>query len=188
MAKILSREGVGKVESVNKVSSMRIEVLPALIKDKPIIQQMMELYRYDFSEFENTDLNEHGYFGYLYLDYYWVEIDRYPYLVRVDGKLAGFVLANQYTYLLGSEYSVGEFFILRKYRRHGIGRQVAFHVFDLFQGRWEIHQVHTNTVAQQFWRSVIGAYTENNYTETVMEDKDWRGIVQCFDNTNRLRS
>lgn len=167
---------------------MNVEVLPALITDKPIIQRMMELYQYDFSEFENIDLDEHGYFGYLYLDYYWVEADRHPFLVRVNSKLAGFVLVNQYTYLPGSQYSVAELFILRKYRKHGIGRQVAFHVFDLFCGRWEIHQVHTNSVAQQFWRSVIRAYTENNYTEIVMEDTDWTGIVQCFDNTAKLRS
>jgi predicted acetyltransferase len=167
---------------------MNVEVLSALITDKPIIQRMMELYQYDFSEFENIDLNEHGYFGYLYLDYYWVEADRHPFLVRVNAKLAGFVLVNQDTYLPGSQYSVAEFFILRKYRKHGIGRQVAFHIFDSFCGRWEIHQVHTNKVAQQFWRSVIRAYTENNYTETVMEDEAWTGIVQCFDNTAKLRS
>ncbi|MBD1874622.1 GNAT family N-acetyltransferase [Nodosilinea sp. FACHB-131] len=167
---------------------MNVEVLPALITEKSIIQRMMELYQYDFSEFENIDLDEHGCFGYLYLDYYWVEADRHPFLVRVDSKLAGFVLVNQYTYLPGSQYSVAEFFILRKYRKYGIGRQVAFHIFDLFCGCWEIHQVHTNSVAQQFWRSVIRAYTENNYAETVMEDTDWTGIVQCFDNTAKLRS
>ncbi|BAZ51756.1 hypothetical protein NIES4103_44140 [Nostoc sp. NIES-4103] len=72
---------------------MGIEVLPASITDKPLIQRMMELYQYDFSEIEGTDLNKHGYFGYPYLDYYWVEADRYPFIVQVDEKLAGFVLA-----------------------------------------------------------------------------------------------
>jgi len=161
---------------------MGVEVLAASITDKLLIKQMMELYQYDFSEFEGTDINEHGYFGYLYLDYYWVEADRYPFIVRVNEKLAGFVLVNQYTYLPGSQYSLAEFFILRKYRKQGIGKKVAFHVFNLFHGKWEIHQVNTNIMAQQFWRCVIGAYTADNYTETVMEDKDWKGIVQCFDN------
>jgi hypothetical protein len=45
---------------------MNIEVSPALITDKSLIQQMMELYQYDFSELENTDLNKHRYFGYSY--------------------------------------------------------------------------------------------------------------------------
>lgn len=166
-------------------SSMDVQILPALIADKSIIQRMLELYQYDFSEFEDTDLDEHGYFGYPYLDYYWIEADRHPFLVRVDGKLAGFVLVNQYTYLPGSQYSISEFFILRKYRKHGIGRQAAFHVFSLFLGRWEIHQAEKNVTAQKFWRSVIGEYTKGNYTETASENEDWNGVIQCFDNTNK---
>lgn len=160
-----------------------VEVFPALVTDKPIVRQMIELYQYDLSELENTDLNEHGYFCYPYLDYYWVESDRYPFLVRVDRKLAGFALVNQYTYLQGSQYSVGEFFILRKYRQQGVGCHVAFYLFDLFRGRWEIHQLETNLIAQNFWRKTIAAYTGNNYTETALEDANWKGIAQCFDNS-----
>jgi hypothetical protein len=74
---------------------MAIEILPASINDKSLIQKMMELYQYDFSEFTETDLDEHGYFGYSHLDNYWVETNRYPFLVRVDGQLAGFALVNQ---------------------------------------------------------------------------------------------
>lgn len=163
---------------------MNIKVLPASIADKQLIQQMMELYRHDLSEFEGTDLNDRGYFGYLYLDYYWVEADRYPFIVRVDGKLAGFALINHYTHFLDSQYSIAEFFILRKYRRCGVGRTVAFQIFNLFCGRWEVHQVRANFVAQQFWRSAIGAYTRGNYTETNLEGG--KGIVQCFDNSDKL--
>ncbi len=161
---------------------MNIAVLPVLVKDKSVIQRMMELYQHDFSEFENIDLDEHGYFGYPYLDYYWVEEDRHPFMIQVDGKLAGFVLVNQCTYLPDSQYSIAEFFILRKYRKRGIGRQVACYVFDLFSGCWEIHQIHANKVAQQFWRNVIGAYTAGNYTEIVIEEQNWQGVAQCFDN------
>ena len=167
-------------------SSMSIEILPAQITEKSIIHQMMELYRYDLSEIENLDLNEHGYFSYPYLDHYWVEPDRHPFLVRVDSKLAGFVLVNQYTYLPDSQYSIAEFFILRRYRELGIGRQVAVHIFDLFRGRWEIHRSEANIVGQQFWRGVIGSYTEGNYTETVIvKDQGGKSIVQCFDNTGK---
>jgi predicted acetyltransferase len=165
---------------------MNVEILPAQLADKSIIQQMMELYRYDLSEFEGTDLNEHGCFGYPYLDHYWVEPGRHPFLVRVDSKLAGFVLVNQHTYLQNSQYSIAEFFILRKYCKCGIGRQVAFHVFDLFHGRWETYQSNANIVGQQFWRSVIGSYTQGSYTETIIEGQDRRGIVQCFDNAAKF--
>jgi predicted acetyltransferase len=160
---------------------MNIKVLPASLSDKPLIQRMMEFYQYDFSEFTNTDLDEHGCFGYSYLDHYWVESNRYPFIVKVDNQLAGFALVNQSTNFPGSKYSLAEFFILRKYRNQGVGRQVAFHILNLFDGRWEIYQAHTNLTAKKFWSSVLDAYTKGNYTEVSMEEGGWAGIMRCFE-------
>ena len=161
---------------------MKIEVIPALITDKSLIQRMMELFRHDLSEFEGSDIDEHGYFGYPYLDYYWVEADRSPFIVRVDRQLAGFVLINRHTYFPDNQCSVAEFFILRKYRRLGIGRYVAFDVFDRFCSRWEISQIVANVTAERFWGNTIGAYTTGNYTKTIVENKDDLKIIWCFDN------
>ena len=163
---------------------MNIEVLAASVADKPVVQQMMELYLYDLSEFLNIDLNEHGYFGYSHLDHYWVESNRYPFLIRVNDKLAGFALVHQNTYFSDSKYMLSEFFILRKYRKQGVGRKVAFHIFDLYCGVWEIYQPHTNHIAKKFWEKIIEAYTAGKYTKTVMEDEGWAGIMRRFDNSN----
>ncbi len=165
---------------------MSIEVKPALITDKSIIHRMIELFRHDLSEFEDLDLDEHGYFGYPYLDYYWIESDRYPFIVRFDGKLAGFALVNRHTYLPDSQYSVAEFFILRKYRRHGIGRQVAFDVFDRFRGRWEISKLPTNDIALQFWSNVIKSYLPEQYIDTEIEAQGNKRIISCFDNSTNV--
>lgn len=162
---------------------MSVDVLPASLEDKPLIQRMMELYQYDFSEYEGTDLDEHGCFGYPYLDDYWVEQGRHPLIVRVDGKLAGFVLVNQDTHVAGNGHSIAEFFILRKYRQQGVGKSVAFHVFDLFPGRWEVKQTEANTDAQRFWRGVIREYTAGQFEEIVLDTESWKGLVQHFDNT-----
>ncbi|MEO0836581.1 MAG: GNAT family N-acetyltransferase [Cyanobacteria bacterium J06642_3] len=162
---------------------MNVEITSASVTDKSVIKQIMELYQYDFSEFTKADLNEHGRFGYPYLDNYWEESKRNPFLVRVNGKLAGFVLVHQNTYLQDNQYHLAEFFIVRKYRQQGIGRQVAFNIFDLLRGGWEIYQAHTNLVAKEFWQNVIGEYTAGTYTETVMENDGWHGIIRCFDNT-----
>lgn len=161
---------------------MSIEVIPALITDKSIIQRMMELFRHDLSEFEDIDLDEHGYFGYPYLDYYWVEPDRYPFIVRVDGKIAGFALINQHTHFPDSQYSVAEFFILRKYRLRGIGRQAAVDIFDRFRGRWEISKLPTNVAALRFWHEVIKSYLPERYTETVVEIQHQKRVISCFNN------
>ena len=162
---------------------MKIEVLPASVNDKSLIQRMMELYQYDFTEFEDNDLDSHGYFGYPYLDHYWSESGRHPFLVRVDEKLAGFVLVNRHAYIPGNECSIAEFFILRKYRRRGVGKTVAFYIFNQFQGKWEIQELESNIPAQTFWRKVIGEYTQGLYHETYLDTEQWKGPVQYFDNS-----
>lgn len=161
---------------------MEIEIKLADIADKPLLQRMMELYQYDFSEFEDTDLDDHAMFGYAYLDHYWVEENRWPYLVRLDGKLAGFVLVSYHTLLSGKGCSISEFFILRKYRRRGVGRKTARWIFDHHPGTWEVYEMEKNLPAQEFWHKVITEYTGGNFTETWLDQEEWRGLVQIFEN------
>jgi predicted acetyltransferase len=163
--------------------SMKIEVSPASIDDKPLIQRMMQFYLYDFSEFGNSDLDSHGCFGYSYLDHYWTEKDHHPFIVRVDGKLAGFVLVNRHAYLPGNEWAIAEFFIMRKYRRQGVGKVVAFCIFEQFRGKWEVQETEANLPAQRFWRKVIAEYTDGRYLEINLNNELWKGPVQYFDNS-----
>ena len=161
---------------------MKIEVLPAALQDKPLLQRMMELYQYDFSEFDGADLDAHACYGYAYLDHYWVDDGRFPFLARVDGKLAGFVLVSDHALLPGNERSISEFFILRKYRQQDVGKHVAYWIFDNFPGKWEVQQIAANLPAQRFWRSVIASYTQGQYKEIEVHDERWDGVVQYFDN------
>ncbi|MBI3240790.1 MAG: GNAT family N-acetyltransferase [Chloroflexi bacterium] len=160
---------------------MDIEIQPASLSDKPILRNLLELCQHDYSEFDSADVDEHGLFGYNYLDNYWTEPGRHPFLVRVSGKLAGFVLVR----LLDSAdnqptYSMAEFFILRKYRRLGVGREVARRIFDKFQGKWSVAQEDGNRPAQAFWRKVIAEYTNEDYEEVQRQDDEWRGPIQMF--------
>ena len=159
-----------------------MEVIQAGLDDKPLIQRMMELYAYDFSEFDSSDLDSHGTFGYPWLDHYWNEEGRYPFIVRVDGRLAGFVLVNQHTYLPGSEWAIAEFFIMRKYRKRGVGKTVAFSIFDRFRGKWEVHELENNIPSQLFWRKVISEYNHGQYSEVQVTDEHSKGPIQCFEN------
>lgn len=159
---------------------MALDVSPAAFEEKVLIRRMMELYNYDFSEFDGADLDAHGTYGYDYLDHYWVEAGRHPFIVRVDGKLAGFVLVSRHTLVVPDGHAISEFFILRKYRRRGIGQQVAFGVFDRFPGPWEVREIAANVPAQRFWRRVIDRYTAGAFTETRLASEAWDGPVQTF--------
>lgn len=160
---------------------MLIELHEARVDEKPVMRHLMELYQYDLSETEHTDVGPDGRFGYPYLDDYWFDAGRHPFLIRVDGQIAGFVLVRR----LGEEqgellYQVAEFFIMRKYRRRGAGRSIARRVFDAFPGIWTVQQREENALAQAFWRRVITEYTGGRFEESRLRSADWRGPVQRF--------
>ena len=50
---------------------------------------------------------------------------------------------------------MAEFFVLRKYRRGGVGTDAARAVFARFPGEWQTRQQFENTGAIAFWRRAI---------------------------------
>jgi predicted acetyltransferase len=161
---------------------MNIEISPANVSERPILRHLMELYLYDFSEFDSADLGPSGLYEYPYLDHYWVEPERSPFLVRLDGNLAGFVLVARYNYLTGfkDHWVIAEFFIMRKYRHQGVGEHVARTIFDQFPGDWQVGQINENTPATLFWRKVISRYTHDHFQEHILNNDHWHGTVQAF--------
>jgi predicted acetyltransferase len=173
------------------VGERTVEIELGTVQDKTVFRNLMQLYLHDFSEHSGRDPDPHGLFEYGYLDYYWTPDGRadgfMPFLVKVDGQLAGFVLKNRYSNLGldDTEHSIAEFFVMRKWRRTGVGRRAAFEVFDRFRGRWEVAQRRSNKDAQAFWRSVIEDYTSGDYEETNSSPPAWDGFAQCFTSVER---
>ena len=170
------------MKEVNQAISMNIQVSPATVAERPVLRQLMELYQYDFSEFDGADVSPLGLYDYPYLDHYWVESERSPFLVRVNGYLAGFVLVARYNYLSGLKdtWVMAEFFVMRKYRHQSVGEYVARFIFDQFPGSWQVGQITENTAAIAFWRKVIARYTHDTFQEQNLNNDNWHGPIQTF--------
>lgn len=157
-------------------------------EDKVVLSNLIQLYRYDSSEFDDHKLGQHGLYLYKYLDHQWTEDYRRPFLVRVDGEIAGFVLVilevpREFTKLSNAEKTniVSDFFIMRKFRRKGIGKHVAFSIFEQFKGVWEVKQTYANKPAYAFWKKVISEFIkEAPYKEEMLENELWNGPVMVF--------
>jgi predicted acetyltransferase len=144
---------------------MNIEIVSAA-GDQDVIRNLFAFYVHDLSEMAGFDVGDDGAYALPpSLALYWEGPDaglRYPFLVRADGKPGGFALVKR----IGPEtYDMGEFFILRKFRRSGLGRYVACALFDRFAGKWEVRELPSNTPAQAFWRRIIGDYTTQDFEE-----------------------
>src|SRR3954468_13353929 len=108
--------------------------------DATLLSNLLELYIHDLSAaFPNVELGADGRFGYGKLPLYWSEPERrFPFLIRCGARIAGFVLATR-----GSPASEDpdvfdgpEFFVMRRHRRSGVGRQAAFLLWNRLAGRW----------------------------------------------------
>ncbi len=135
------------------------------VDEKALLIRLMELYSYEFSVYSNNDVNEYGYYGYDYIDDYWNEKGRFPYLIRANGKIAGFVLICPHCdYRKEADARCfGEFFVMLKYRRMGIGKQAAIQLFDMYRGAWEVCYWKNNIPAGLFWKKVVEEYTNGFY-------------------------
>ena len=129
---------------------MTVELVPASLNDKAVFRRLLQLYHYDFSEFDGSDVNSHGEYLHRYLDEYWTDPDRRAFLFRIGGAWAGLALV-----FTGEPRDMAEFFVLRKYRGHGVGAQAAASLFERYPGRWTVRQQITNPAATAFWRKAI---------------------------------
>ena len=127
------------------------DVSPIPIEDKPVLRQMFELYRYDFSAFDGRDLSDHGWYDYGYLDHYWTDDDRIPFMIRMDDKLAGFALVRHIADTDRDVMSLAEFF----YRRQGVGEAAARDVFTRFPGKWTLSINANNLEGMAFWPRIL---------------------------------
>ena len=159
---------------------MNFIFVKASLQHKKVIENLMQFYYYDFSEYVKHDVESDGLFPpYPNLEDYWTsENDKFPYIIQKESNYVGFVLVKRINTENQNHFSIGEFFILRKYRREGIGKAVASEIFNLHRGIWEVYQKESNKPAQEFWNKTISAYTKGIFRERQEDGK----VIQNFEN------
>jgi predicted acetyltransferase len=129
-----------------------------------IIENLMQFYTYDFSEWVPLPLGEHGLFDLLPLPHYWRNPATRPFLISVDGELAGFVTVDDNTHLPGAEYNLGYLFVCRRFRGQGVGKFVVSTLLSRLPGQWQIFHVGANRPARLFWARVLPDLTAGEFT------------------------
>jgi predicted acetyltransferase len=140
---------------------------------------MLELYQHDLSDIWDQDLNSEGEFGYS-LNRYWSDPSCAPYVFLVQENFAGFALVDKQSRVPEGDHWMDQFFVMKKYRRIGLGYKAACQVFTLHPGRWQVGQMLENKPAQAFWRKTISSYALGRYEEVHITSGCWKGVIQRF--------
>ena len=151
---------------------MKVSVRAANIDEKDTLDNLLQLYLHDFSEFAPDETDSQGRFTYPYLDHSWRDPQRFPFIIDVESNIAGFALVRCENDPTSGEpvTNLSEFFILRVFRNQGIGNKAAVKLWDSFPGKWQVNVLYTNKLAYPFWKHAISRYTNNSFEE-INEDK-----------------
>jgi predicted acetyltransferase len=166
-------------------------VRPAGPADRAPLQHMLELYQHDLSHIWPQDLDSQGLFGYALDRFLGGNADAdtaagaaggacHAHLFQVGGHWAGFALVDQRVRLPGGQWWMDQFFVMKKYRRAGIGRRAALAVLGQHPGRWQVGQMPDNLPAQAFWRHTVAALVGHAWLEHRLTQGPWQGVVQAF--------
>ena len=93
-----------------------VELLEAKGENLQRIENMMQFYMYDFSEWIPLSFNDEGWFSIRSKAEYWAKPSTRAFLIIVNDEVAGFVTVDDEVTHQEANFSIGYFFVGRKFR------------------------------------------------------------------------
>jgi predicted acetyltransferase len=156
-----------------------LELRKAQPHDFAAVQQMLELYQYELSDIWPQDADGEARYGY--------DLERHKqgerfhaHVALVGQQYVGFGLVAPAVVTRSEGCWMEQFFILKRFRRSGVGHALARHVLSSHPGAWEVGQMPSNLAARAFWRNVVAKITSGAYVEVQVTEGWWQGVVQQF--------
>ena len=135
----------------------------------PLLENLLTLYIHELSGVFGIDIGADGRFQYDKLPLYWSETEtRQAFLIRAGGRVAGFALVTRGSPATTDpqDLDVAEFFVLRRFRRTGVGQRAAALLWNALPGSWVVRVSEGNTPALAFWKNALQSYAPLGFSET----------------------
>jgi predicted acetyltransferase len=150
----------------------KVEIVPVAASERDVLWRHLQFYIYDMTQFTGAQA-EDGVFAYRHFSAYLQNgADRGAFWAKVGSEIAGFALVK----LDGDCREMAEFFILRRWRRRGVGHAFARQLMGRSPGPWKLRELANNTAAIAFWRGVLEGFAP--YTEAPLTHTDGLGRIE----------
>ena len=133
------------------------------------LNNLMEHYLHDMAEWFEFDSSEDGSYS-RSTDHFWDQgLD--VFLAYAGLIPIGFAIVGSAERWIDDDNArdLDEFFVVRRYRRKGIGLAFAEHVWKLYPGKWVVRVFQNNLPALPFWRMAVSGFTGDAYDEEIRE-------------------
>ncbi|MGE8362769.1 GNAT family N-acetyltransferase [Pseudomonas sp.] len=151
---------------------MTIELIQTGPEQAELIRNLYQFYAYESSDWEQEDVEADGrfYIHEPHFERYWQEPLWSANLVLVDGFIAGFLLIEQSELPGVDALELADLFLLKKYRRRGIGKTLALQVLTEGSTAWLVRFYDQDQAAQAFWEAVLEDLPRP--VQTLVQDDD----------------
>jgi predicted acetyltransferase len=128
-------------------------VKAASLKEKPVICSLLQPYLDELFRFpgENREYkDESGIYLYPFLDDYWRDSERFPYLLYSEAVILGFALVRK-----DEDYwEMSEYYIKPGFRRRCAGNACARDILSRHPGKWKIIFNKSNQPGAALWKKL----------------------------------
>jgi predicted acetyltransferase len=135
------------------------------VEPDPVLRGLFRHYLEDMAEWFAVDPKADASYAVLEQGYD-------AYLAKVGDSIGGFALIGSADGL----HDVHEFFVLRGFRRRGVGHRMATALWEERRGGWLVRVLAANSPAVLFWRTAIASYSRGSYEEEgrMVNGRLWR--------------
>lgn len=158
---------------------MPLRVTIANREEADVVRRLGQLYLHEMCRCSHQELQDDGTFEFSRLEDFLSDEAKFPYIVRLRGKIAGFALVrSRDTSDDKSFYEITDLFVIETYRRFGVGEEIAREIFDRHPGLWRITARNSAESAGNFWKKVVKRYAPKAVREFASHDVD--GMILEF--------
>ena len=159
---------------------LKIEKVPLM--EKKTLENLYSLYLHDLAEFtDDLEVSSAGSYVYDSIDMLWTNEGIEPHFIKDSEKLVGFLLLLKRPFLKNDhDICINDFFILKNYRRKGIGKRALTQLFRENKGKYVIMELAQNQPAVTFWRKAL-SQLGLEYTEEKKMVEEEECYVQTFE-------
>lgn len=135
-----------------------VEICEATEAHRTVCENLSRYYTYDISEFasdlEDYRCQEDGNYHEC-ISHLWPFARREFFLLRAGGEWAGYACVSREDNVHFAQFELTEFFVVRKFRKQGLGKRFISELLERHPGAWEVAVWPANEIAKEFWEHTI---------------------------------